>query len=166
MALAGKGSKMANKGRRMVFLLSPAKTVNFERGHPDLDSLPTTRTSLGKQTDLLLKELKGYSKGRIKSLMSVSDNIAALNHDRYQHVSRPMRASPCLPPLPHACAPPSLLCGQATGVLSDAFSLCVRAFQFESLPERQAAIAFDGQAYSTMRAFEMSKNQLLWLNDQ
>ena len=66
--------------------------------------------------------MKQKSKKELKSLMSVSDNIAELNYQRYQN--------------------------------------------FEESPLLEAAVCFDGQAYKTLRSYDMTTKQLRWLNER
>ncbi len=65
----------------MITLLSPAKNLDFE-------SEPTTQ--LFTQPDFqvesahLIKKLSKLSKKKVSELMHLSDNLASLNHERYQ----------------------------------------------------------------------------------
>ena len=123
--------------RKIVFLLSPAKSVNFDRDNSyareagasstkGLNSpLPQAQAQeppFPKQTTALLGLMKQKSKKELKSLMSVSDNIAELNYQRYQN--------------------------------------------FEESPLLEAAVCFDGQAYKTLRSYDMTTKQLRWLNER
>ena len=74
----------------MRFVLSPAKTL-------DLGALPkalaqggaraTEPAAAGRAAELAA-ELRGFSRGRLKALMGLSDNLAALNWERYQNFDR------------------------------------------------------------------------------
>ena len=65
----------------MKVLLSPAKSL-------DLDTdLPVERSTLpqfAKEADQLVEVLKTRSKNQLAQLMSISDNLAKLNYDRFQ----------------------------------------------------------------------------------
>ncbi|MCF7807716.1 MAG: peroxide stress protein YaaA [Candidatus Marinimicrobia bacterium] len=70
----------------MIGILSPAKSVNFD------DPAPTERFTLPEfldESEALVKKLRSYSKKRLMSLMSVSEKIAALNHERFEQFSPP-----------------------------------------------------------------------------
>lgn len=69
----------------MIILLSPAKTLDFS------SSEMTTHTNprLLADSEKLIKVLKKKSVKDIKKLMSVSDNLATLNVERYQEFSTP-----------------------------------------------------------------------------
>lgn len=69
----------------MITLLSPAKTL-------DLDPVETTVHSLPRlmdDTETLVAVLKKKSARQLKNLMKVSDNIAALNVERFQSFATP-----------------------------------------------------------------------------
>ena len=114
-AMAAKG-----KGGRLCFLLSPAKTLVFNRPHPELSKLPCTKPALASQSKHLLGVLQKKTQSDLKKLFSVSDAIARLNYERFQ--------------------------------------------TWDDLPELQAALAFDGQAYQGLRAWELNLDDLEWLN--
>jgi len=66
----------------MKILLSPAKSLNLE------DDLPTskyTQPQFLEKTDKLYQKLKQTSKQGLKDLMSISDKLAELNHERFQN---------------------------------------------------------------------------------
>ncbi len=74
----------------MKILLSPAKSLDFKT------KLPTekhTELLFGKEASTLVKTLKNKSKDELKSLMSISDNLALLNAQRYQDFSFPFSAN-------------------------------------------------------------------------
>ena len=68
---------------RLLFLLSPAKTLNFSHS-AKRSKLPFTNPTLIKQVDPLLNTLKKMKRPQLKKLLGVSDNINNLNYDRYQ----------------------------------------------------------------------------------
>lgn len=65
----------------MIALLSPAKNLDFE-------TAPTTQQftqpDFQKESEHLIKKLSKLSKKKVAALMDLSDNLAALNHERYQ----------------------------------------------------------------------------------
>jgi uncharacterized protein len=65
----------------MMIILSPAKKQSFE--HPA--SITGTQLQCKKDTALLIKALKNYDAPALSELMSLSDNLAALNHERFQN---------------------------------------------------------------------------------
>ena len=65
----------------MLFLLSPAKSLDYETPTGDL---PHTRPLFTEQSVELIKVLKEKSPREIAELMSLSDSLAALNVARYQ----------------------------------------------------------------------------------
>ena len=66
----------------MICIISPAKSVNFDEPAPtESHSLPVHLT----QTRKLARVLKTFNQDELKSLMSVSDNIAALNVERFKN---------------------------------------------------------------------------------
>ncbi len=69
----------------MIILLSPAKTLDFNKTDLVTHSMPR----LLAESDKLIHILKKKSAKKIKALMGVSDHIAALNVARYQQYARP-----------------------------------------------------------------------------
>lgn len=70
----------------MLITLSPSKGQDFEQ------AAPTQTFSVPDQLDdsvILAKTLKRYSAKKIKDLMSVSENLAELNHERFQIFETP-----------------------------------------------------------------------------
>lgn len=67
----------------MIAVISPAKTLDFETKH----QVAFTTPRFPKETERLIKKLRSKKEKDIKSLMSVSDNIAQLNVERYQGFS-------------------------------------------------------------------------------
>ncbi len=65
----------------MLFLLSPAKALNFE---PTASDVAHTQPLFVKQSQELIDLLKHKSPQEIASLMHLSDTLAALNVARYQ----------------------------------------------------------------------------------
>ncbi len=65
----------------MLALISPAKSLDFET--PALTPL-RTEPALTADTEALMKVLRKKSSGQIKKLMSLSDALAELNHERFQ----------------------------------------------------------------------------------
>jgi cytoplasmic iron level regulating protein YaaA (DUF328/UPF0246 family) len=66
----------------MISIISPAKSMNFSSGNLSQDSSSLKES---EKTGKILEELKSCSKEDIKKMMSVSDKIAQLNYERYQH---------------------------------------------------------------------------------
>lgn len=66
----------------MIILLSPAKTLNFEK--PDRTN--STQPQFLEKTKILASVLKKYKPADLKSLMNISDNLAELNYDRFQNM--------------------------------------------------------------------------------
>jgi uncharacterized protein len=65
----------------MLVILSPAKSLNFD--HQVTDTGYTVPV-FSDETAKLVKILQGHSPAELVRLMSVSHNLAALNHERYQ----------------------------------------------------------------------------------
>ncbi|HSV52717.1 MAG TPA: peroxide stress protein YaaA [Burkholderiaceae bacterium] len=65
----------------MLFLLSPAKALDYETPVPEL---PHTQPLFVKQSMQLIDVLKPKSPQQIAELMSLSDNLSSLNAARYQ----------------------------------------------------------------------------------
>jgi hypothetical protein len=65
----------------MLALISPAKSLDFET-----PSLTTERSepAMGEDTAALIKALRPKSTTKLKALMSLSDALAELNHERFQ----------------------------------------------------------------------------------
>ena len=66
----------------MLFLLSPAKSLDYDTPVPE--SLPHTRSQFVPQSTALIEVLREKSVQEIASLMALSDTLAALNVARYQ----------------------------------------------------------------------------------
>lgn len=67
----------------MIAVISPAKTLDFETKH----QAEFTTPRFPKETERLVKKLRRKKEKDLKSLMSISDNIAQLNVERYQSFS-------------------------------------------------------------------------------
>ena len=65
----------------MLFLLSPAKSLDYDTPAGDL---PHTQPLFVKQSAELIEILRGYSPQQISELMDLSDTLAGLNVARYQ----------------------------------------------------------------------------------
>lgn len=68
----------------MLILLSPAKSLDMNR---TLAASQTSLPAFASQTQQLAAILKKKSVSEIKALMSLSDNLAQLNHQRFQDFS-------------------------------------------------------------------------------
>jgi cytoplasmic iron level regulating protein YaaA (DUF328/UPF0246 family) len=65
----------------MLAVISPAKRLNFEdKSYKG----PTTSPEFKKETSLLVSRAQKLSRKRIKELMGLSDDLAKLNHERFQ----------------------------------------------------------------------------------
>lgn len=64
----------------MITIISPATTMNFDIS----TNLKCSRPFFGSETKSLISTLKNLNKDEISSLMSLSDDLASLNFDRYQ----------------------------------------------------------------------------------
>ena len=62
-----KNQKMKKAGQRLMFLLSPAKTLNFAK--TERPNLSFSNPALLNEVDPLVIALKGMSKGKLKSLL-------------------------------------------------------------------------------------------------
>ncbi|MDN5570433.1 MAG: peroxide stress protein YaaA [Propionibacteriaceae bacterium] len=78
----------------MLALLSPAKSLDYET------SLPTRRHTLPRLLDsseALIEEMRGLSVSQVSSLMGISDELAALNAQRYADFTVPFTGSNARP---------------------------------------------------------------------
>lgn len=64
----------------MITLISPAKTLDFDSEAPIAQS---SDPIFAEKADYLVKKLQKLSVNKLKSLMSISENLAQLNMDRY-----------------------------------------------------------------------------------
>lgn len=71
----------------MLILLSPAKTQNFEDNYELPQGIEVALPFFPKHIQALVDELKAYTPDQIQKLMSVSENIANLNFERYANFS-------------------------------------------------------------------------------
>lgn len=66
----------------MLHLISPAKSLDFDKETPFNDfSIPEFKS----ESEKLIKKLSSLSKKKIKSLMTLSDQLTDLNVERYQN---------------------------------------------------------------------------------
>lgn len=69
----------------MLFLLSPAKSLDYETPPPDaLAAIPPTPPLFVKHSKELIDILRTFSPPQIAELMDLSDNLSALNVARYK----------------------------------------------------------------------------------
>lgn len=73
----------------MISILSPSKTQDFADDRLDISKINYTEPILLQESGILIRELRKKSVKAIEKLMSVSENIATLNHERFQHFSTP-----------------------------------------------------------------------------
>jgi uncharacterized protein len=67
----------------MLFLLSPAKTLDYESPVAPAQARRATRPQFVDEAAALIDVLRGYTPARIGSLMALSDPLAQLNVARY-----------------------------------------------------------------------------------
>lgn len=79
----------------MIFLLSPAKTLDYDSPLPHVTP---TQPQFLEHSQELINILKKLSTENISELMSLSDKLASLNHDRYQQWTTTHESS-------HTCRP-------------------------------------------------------------
>lgn len=70
----------------MLAILSPAKKLDFE-SEPITDT--HTQPVLMKDAEVLAKQAKKLTRNDLKSMMSISDKLAELNHQRFQDFKPP-----------------------------------------------------------------------------
>jgi cytoplasmic iron level regulating protein YaaA (DUF328/UPF0246 family) len=78
----------------MKIVISPAKSLDFD------SKLPTSRGTQPQfleQAEILNNAMEKKSKKAIRELMSISDNLAALNYQRYKDFSTPFNKSNARP---------------------------------------------------------------------
>ncbi len=85
MGLGPRLASLKTDNPGMLYLLSPAKSLDFDPPAPDL---PHTRPLFTEQSVQLIDVLKQKSPRQIAQLMSLSDQLAGLNAARYQAWSR------------------------------------------------------------------------------
>lgn len=64
----------------MLVVISPAKKLSVEGKKPDWFTAP----QFIEHSEKLIKELRKYSPKKLQQLMSISDDLAQLNVERYQ----------------------------------------------------------------------------------
>lgn len=70
----------------MIVLLSPAKTLDYTSPLPVKPSaMPPGNPGYLDSSATLVDELQGYSPDRLGKLMSISDELSQLNHERFQN---------------------------------------------------------------------------------
>lgn len=74
----------------MIALLSPAKNLDFTS---PVATTISSEARFSSESELLIKKLSKLSKKKIGELMKLSDNLASLNHERYQTWSLPFNSS-------------------------------------------------------------------------
>lgn len=80
----------------MLVTLSPSKGQNFDFPMPDADySVPAQLD----QSQILIDELRDYAPPQIESLMSISENLANLNFERFQQFHTPFNPENAKPAL-------------------------------------------------------------------
>ena len=72
---------MKKAGQRLMFLLSPAKTLNFAK--TERPNLSFSNPALLNEVDALVIALKGMSKGKLKSLLKDRQSTASVNLMKY-----------------------------------------------------------------------------------
>jgi len=78
----------------MLSVLSPAKSLNLE---PLETPPPTTEPALMKDAESLMRTARNLSQKRIRELMSLSQDLAKLNYDRYRSFELPFTPDNALP---------------------------------------------------------------------
>jgi hypothetical protein len=80
----------------MLVTLSPSKGQNFDFSMPEADySVPAQLD----QSQILIDELRDYAPPQIESLMSISENLANLNFERFQQFHTPFNPDNAKPAL-------------------------------------------------------------------
>lgn len=77
----------------MLFILSPAKTLDFEVENWG----PAESPALLEQSKELVGQLRDYSAKDLQSLMGISAELADLNYERYQSFETPFKPSNAKP---------------------------------------------------------------------
>ena len=68
----------------MLFLLSPAKSLDYQTATPDAVAALATQPQFLPQSKALIKLLRTQTRADVAALMSLSDDLAALNVARYK----------------------------------------------------------------------------------
>lgn len=72
----------------MLMLLSPAKSLDWEPVDPDVaDGVELTNPRLMADTRVLMRKSKRLKVRELRKLMDISEDLAQLNHDRFQAMS-------------------------------------------------------------------------------
>lgn len=80
----------------MLVTLSPSKGQDFDIPMPDADySVPTQLD----QSQILIDELRHYAPPQIEAMMSISENLASLNFERFQQFHTPFNPENARPAL-------------------------------------------------------------------
>ena len=77
---------MASCQMPMLAVISPAKTLDFESVCPPHQ---TSEPAYLTQSGMLIATLRSKSKAQLQALMGISENLAELNHQRYQEWTLP-----------------------------------------------------------------------------
>ncbi len=78
----------------MLALISPAKKLDFKS---DWSIENTTQPHFLEQTQILVDNLKGFSKSNLQNLMKLSENLTDLNYSRYKRFSLPLTSDNARP---------------------------------------------------------------------
>jgi cytoplasmic iron level regulating protein YaaA (DUF328/UPF0246 family) len=70
----------------MLIVISPAKTLDYET---PLQTRKSTEPVFLERSAALVADMRKLAPGKIRSLMGVSENLAELNHQRYQDWGQP-----------------------------------------------------------------------------
>jgi cytoplasmic iron level regulating protein YaaA (DUF328/UPF0246 family) len=73
----------------MLSILSPSKSQDFADDSLNIQKISHSEPALLKESGMLVEELRQKSVEDIQQLMSVSEKIASLNYERFQHFSTP-----------------------------------------------------------------------------
>mmetsp|Transcript_10105 Transcript_10105/g.34906 ORF Transcript_10105/g.34906 Transcript_10105/m.34906 type:complete len:286 (+) Transcript_10105:92-949(+) len=79
----GKLAAKTSSNGRLVFLLSPAKSLSFDE-HQQASEASPRRPLFPSETRVLVETMKSKTKGELRRLMNISEPLAALNHERYR----------------------------------------------------------------------------------
>ena len=78
----------------MLTVLSPAKALDFS---PSSLSVDPTEPVMMREASMLMRTTRGLSQKRIRELMSLSPELAKLNHERYHSFELPFNPDNALP---------------------------------------------------------------------
>ncbi len=73
----------------MITILSPSKTQDYTDERVDTVNVQHTEPALLQESAMLVDVLQRQSADTLAQLMNISDPLATLNHERYQHFSLP-----------------------------------------------------------------------------